>query len=515
MFQRFFIFIVFVVSFSLVAHAADVSLFPAASYQHDSDTSRTEINLGYPVFNLTSREGTDQARIPFAFSYRKEADTKRILWDFVWPLFTIRSKPREEGGDERRTQYTFLFMFDKSSKDTQSDSYKKFTFFPFLYTGTDKNDHSHFIFFPFIWYANDAYVFLPFPSQKPQSYLAFWPFFGDFRNLGGNDRIQTILWPLFTKVNNPGKQQYHFLWPVFGYGNGEGYKALSAWPLFSYAQKEDEYTRMNYIWPLGYHRKTVLKDGGVKTFDLLFPLFVRQRTPKEKWDYYLLFGRKETPKRSQWGILGPVFRKAHFTGTEGYGIDILFSLFKLENSEEARTRQVFPLFGHRRKPKELFYYFLWPVFRHKTTDFETYTYKRTYFFPFYIGRNMEYHDGSWEKRRTFFPFFGTVSKSDGSWKTSALRLFYYDKADAMERNWSSLMPVYNSEGDSEGHYSRRVFGKIYHREYDTNVDQSEVNTLVLQLKREGETREYNFLGGLFGVKKTPEKTSFKVFFIPL
>jgi len=514
-FQRVFIFLIFALLLKSFALAADVSLFPAASYQHDSETSRTEINLGYPLFNLTSKNGTTQARIPFVFSHRNEADTKKILWDFVWPLITIRSKPRGEGGEERRSQYRFLMMFEKSDKDTQNDSYKKFTFFPFLFTGTDKNDRSHFIFFPFVWYANDAYVFLPFPSQQPQSYTAFLPFFGDFRNLGNNDRILTILWPLFAKVNNPGKYQYHFLWPVFGYGNGDGYKALSVWPLFSFAKNDGEYTRMNYIWPLGYHRETVLKDGGVKTFDLLFPLFVRQRTPKEKWDYYLLFGRKETPKRSQWGILGPVFRKADYVDDNGYGFDILFSMFKFENSIEARTRQVFPLFGHRRKPKELFYYTLWPVFRHKTTEFETYTYKRTFFFPFYIGRDMVYNDGSWEKRRTFFPFFGTISKSDGSWQTSALRFFYYDKADAWERNFGSIVSVYNSQGDAQGHYSRRVFGKIYHREHDANIDSSEVNTLVLQLKREEETREYNFLGGLFGVKKNPEKTTFKVFFIPL
>jgi hypothetical protein len=500
--------------FLMNAWAGEVSFFPAFSFQHDATTSLTEVNLAFPFFHFSSRDGGAEARVPILFSYKKEVTTGKIFWDLVWPLFTYRCKPSMEVGGTR-SQYTFAFLFSKSSRDVQDDSYRKWTFFPFFYTGSDKNNHRHLILFPFFWYAQDAYVYLPFPSTKPQSYFAFLPLYGDFRNLGGNDRILTLLWPLFIRVNNPSNQKYHFLWPFFAYGKGGGYNALKMWPLFSYASKEGEYTRLNYIWPLGYHRRTILKDGGVRAFDMLFPLFLRQRTPTEKWDYYLLYGRRETPVRSQWGILGPFFKTVRYKPAGGRGYSLLFSILKYKNGDDEKVRQFFPLFGYRTRPKQVFYYFLWPVFRHKTDDFSAYTYSRSYLFPFYIARDMEWQDGRWEKRRVVFPFFGSVRKSDGSWKTSSMRLFYYDTADAIDRNWSSLLPLYRSDGDGRGNFSTRVFEKLYHREVRNGYDLMEVNTLIFQWKRTGEVREYNLLGGVFGLKKSPEGTSLKIFFLPL
>ena len=132
-----------------------------------------------------------------------------------------------------------------------------------------------------------------------------------------------------------------------------------------------------------------------------------------------------------------------------------------------------------------------------------------------MRRKWEYPEGIREIRTVVFPFYAKRKVSDGSWSTSALRIFYYDKAKDLDRNWGTLFPFYKSEGRPDGCSSKRFFWKLYHHEQAGDYDKREVNTILFQWKRENEAKEYNLLGGLVGLKKKPGKRLWKIFYIPL
>ncbi len=497
------------------ADAGEVSLFPLFSFEHDTALPRTDLNLAYPLLHFDKTATDTFAVMPFVFSVEKKGEPPATSVDFLWPFFTYRLKQRP-GGAGSRSQTAFLLLSSHSAKKAPEGNYRKWTFFPFLYCGTDRNNHHHFILFPFIWYADDAYVYLPFPSTKPQSFKAFLPFYGMFKNLGGRELVRYYLFPLFTYVKHKHKRRYHFLWPFFGYGTGKDYEAYKVFPVFTYAKLPEGSTRLNYLWPLGYRRRTVQKDGIVKAIDFFVPLFMRLRTPKEKWDYYsLLYARRITPLRRQWSVLWPLFKTANFPKEDARSFTLFLLLFKYKNGRENNTLQFFPLFGRRRKPGRTRSFILWPLYHYKYDDYGAYTFKRNYLFPFYIRKVMHQKGGETQTRTIFFPFFASAKKSDGSRCFSALRIGYYDRADVIDRNWAPILRIYQSQHDAKGNFSKRVFWKLYVREHLGNYDRTEVNTLLFQWKRIGTEKEFNLLGGLIGVKRTPLKTTFKLLFMSL
>ena len=493
----------------------DISLFPAFSYERDKDRESWECNLAYPLLRITSEKGNTEAVIPFLFSMVEKDSPQALSLDFVWPLCTFRWKPRQDDEGFRR-QFNFLFLFSHSLKNAPDGYYRKGFFFPFLYWGSDDNRHGYFIFFPFIWYAREAKLYFPFPSTNPQTYAAFLPFFGKFQNLGGNESIQTFLWPLFVRIKHKGKSKYHFLWPFLGYGRGEGYKAIRAWPLITWARQPDGSKRCNFLWPFGYHRSQG-EEGDPDRFrlDMLLPFFIRLRSPKEKWDYYfLLYGRRDTPLRHQWSVLWPLFKTAWYYESGTRSLTLLLLFFKYHAGKEHQTYQIFPLFGIRRTPDKRRSFILWPFYHYKYNDYGTHSFTRYYLFPFYMRKVIEFEGKEKEIRTVLFPFYANVKRTDGSWKTTSARIFYYDKAEDIERNWSALLSFYRSWGDAEGNYEKRIFWKIYHRKHEEDFDLQELNTLLFQWKRTNQASEFNILGGLFGLKKSPRKTSLKLLFIP-
>lgn len=514
-FRILFIVCVFLFVFPLFSQCIEIPFFPVFSLEKDSRTSDSECNLLYPLFHfLKSGEKTDLV-IPILFSLVKNNDPHSLSVDFLWPFFTWRLKPRANGKG-CKSQICIFPIFFLTLRQSSDFRDKKGGLFPVLFWGKDRNDHPHFILFPFFWYAKDALIYFPFPSTRPQTYLAFMPFFGRFHNLAGNNLIQTYMWPLFVKVEHDGREKYHFIWPLFGFGTGEDYRAYRFWPLFVWARWPDGSTRCNYLWPFGYHRSKFNAEGEETFFDMFFPFYIRFRSPREKWDNYLfIYGQRESPMRRQWALFWPIFKTAVFPESGARQISLFLLLFEYKNDPRDRNFQIFPFYGNRKKPNKIRSFCLWPIYHYKYDDYDSYTFTRKYLFPFYFKKQWVRENNETETRTMFFPFYAKREKSRGVWETSALHVFYHDSAEALERNWCSLLPFYESRGEDDGDYSIRVFWKLYLKGKKDGRRFRELNPLVFQWKSHEETREFNLLGGLFGIKKTSGKTSFKLFFIPL
>jgi len=493
----------------------DVSVFPAFSYEYQTENEQWECNFLYPLFQSSGSKDHTKITVPFIFSLEDKKEPEGFLVDIVWPLFTYRKKPRPGGAGMHSKLFLFPFFFN-SKKAEEGKEAKRGFFFPLLYYGKDKNDHVYFILIPFIWYAKDTDIYFPFPFLKPQSYLAFLPFFGVFKNLAGNELIRTYFWPLFIRVYHKGRKKFHFFWPFFGYGTGEKYKAYRFWPLFVWAKRPDGSVRMNYLWPFGYHRRKPLEGDKHRSLDMFFPIFIRFRSEREKWDYYFPFyGRKITPIRSQWAFLWPLFKTSYFLETGAREVTLLAFIFQIKNDDNDRIFRIFPLCGRRLKPGKTRSYILWPLYQYKFDDLDTYTFSRYYLFPFYLRKVWDWKDKEKEVHTMLFPFYFSSQKGEEESETTGMHLFYHDKAEAIERNWCSLLPFYRSKKMGSGDFTLRIFWKLYHREHSAENDLWELNPLIFQWKQKNKTKEFNILGGLFGIKREPKKTSVKLLYIPL
>lgn len=494
--------------------AGEVSLFPAFSAEKNEDTSTSELNVAYPLFHIRKDAKQTRLIIPLLFSMVNDAETGFRAMDILWPFNIYRRNPRS-GQDGFRSWFYFLLLFQQSDKNTpDSGDYSKTTFFPFWYSGTDQNGKSHYIFFPFFYYADDAIMYLPFPSTEKQSYFGILPFYGIFRNLAGNDLIRTVMWPFFVHVHHDTKDKYFFPWPFLGYGKGDDYKAWRFWPLFSWSRWPDGSRKLNYLWPLGYHRNMVRENGGKATFDMFLPFFLRYRSPDEKWDAYSIFyAQRDTPHRHQSGILWPLFHSVKFKQNRGWGFTALLLIFRYQDAEHESIRQFFPFFIKKKKPDQTRIYAPWPLFQYRYDKFANHEKWRWYLFPFLMHKKEKRKDGTENVRNLLFPFFTSMRSSDGSFYTVAPHLFYNDGDESIIRNLDSILPLYRSFGDAEGNYSRRIFWKIYHREHKKDYDLSEINTLVFQWKKENDSTQYNILGGLFGLVKKSEETRLKLLFM--
>ncbi len=511
--------IVLIIAFAFLKpciRAEDISLFPAASWEHDRDAGLKELTLGYPLFRYSSDGERTDLRIPFIFSIEKHVEVGTFAMDLLWPMSIFRQHPRAGGEGLRRQWYFMLFFSGSNREDKKEGDLSKTVFFPFWFSGRDAGRNPHHIMFPFFWYADNALVYFPFPSTGPQSFFAIFPLFGTFRNLGGNDVIRFYLWPAYIQVRHKDRVKHNIVWPIFGYGTGEEYKSFAVWPLVSWSRRPNGERRLNYLWPLGYHRRNLDKDGEPYAVDLFLPFIIRLRSSRESWDNYFIWGRRETPLRSQWAVLWPLFRTVRWKKDDGRGFAILHFLFRYQKSVEGDVLQIFPLYSRRQKGSQVRTFAPWPLGQYRYDDFGNYTFTRHYFFPFFMRKVEDWQETGIKDTRTFvFPFFHTWRRSDGAFSTSCIRMFYWDKSADLTRNWGSLLPLYLSQGDAAGNYSRRVFWKIYHREHKDGSDLSEVNTLILQWKNRDGQKAVNLLGGLFGYENGPQGRTTRILYIPI
>jgi hypothetical protein len=66
---------------------------------------------------------------------------------------------------------------------------------------------------------------------------AWFPFGGRVERFLSFDRLDFVLWPLFTRSERQGRINWHFLWPFFGYSQGTGAGSWRFWPLYVYLDR--------------------------------------------------------------------------------------------------------------------------------------------------------------------------------------------------------------------------------------------------------------------------------------
>jgi len=512
---------------------ASRSLFAQAFpfYEKDttlSDEPTTETWVLYP-FHVTA-ESTRTLNIavhPF-FSWFKEKDTNRRDFDILWPIFSHRYRPERIGSENYSSNYLFPIYFDRRETRFNTRTYDQLIL-PFLFRGRQVGRGQYFIFFPLVWYANNARLAVPLFPPRPQTFIALFPVAGDFRGYWNRDRIFFLLWPVFV-YSSEGKGDdfndiYSFLWPVFGKYGGPKVNGFRVWPLFSYVQKEGEFKRATWLWPLGHYRTGRISKTNPEQQKALFFIPFYGRFIRDNIDFISIFpvyGRLEVGERISTGYALAFYNreinKRRGTREDRFGWFLVRRRTRLPGApEELPSGEqpttgggVFPFYTRQSSPTRVRKNILWPVGLYKYNKYEEYTFERQYVVPIYSSQKRTFNNGEYTLSRFLFPFFRVRQSTDGTRRTNVLHLLFYNDIRSLDRTWAPLWTFWEKDENSKsGRTTVRVFKEAskYEKYPDGTIDRR-LNLLLLRYKsvrqpdgtKTGHTR---VLFGLFGRSKEP------------
>ncbi|MEQ8819874.1 MAG: hypothetical protein RLY93_06485 [Sumerlaeia bacterium] len=533
--------------------AAETTSWPIYAETDDLATSTTERWIVWPF--LHARENSEESlrALHPLYSRHRDKATSETYTSVLWPFLRSRYRPETPSATQRTSLSIEPILYSTTGREKISGEPFYYQYLlPFFFRGgqggtsSGATDRKYTVFFPFIWYANDAKVVIPtFPKSRPQSFQAFWPFVGAFRGYWNRDLIEFIAWPFYVhSVDSSGIDQFEktsVVWPFLSKYSGDpaaqnegagggGIGGWGFWPFYHRVEKEGEFFRASFLWPLGHRRTGRISEKNLNEQDvtLFLPFYGKVRRPN--FDYDMVF---------------PVYGKLSMKGREvrGYGLGFYneddnyrtgvrehrLAWFigrwtsDIEKRPEVAQERADPMRGGGVFPFYLDYEndsgtktrktIVWPFYTHKYTKYiDGEEWDRTYLAPFYTNRVRTTPDGLTTRKKFVFPFFRSTKQTDGTVKRNWLHLFPYTDSPPMDRHWAPLWTVYDRyEDPSTGAEGLDVAGGLYQNETDgAGTWRKKLEMLVFSTEKKDapdQPREVHtqLFWGLAGYHKVGEK----------
>jgi len=548
----------------------EVNAFPLAHYQSGETTGTYSLWAPWPLFRIENTTESLTTALHPLFSWHKEHEGGRYDFHAVWPFLRRTYRPATFKGEQFKVFYLFPILYDGQGQVEGKPVSTRYLL-PILYQGREGPHRHHFILFPFYWKARDARLIWPLFPQRPQTFYALWPIFGDFRGYWNRDRIQFLFWPLFvTSSKGRGKDQItidSIVWPLTGFYSGKNVSGFRLWPLFSYVNKDDEWTRMYWLWPLGHHRTGLASDGRTtQSMTMFFPFYGHMRSAG--FDYDLLFpfyGRLRSGKRTSTGYALAFYNTDHSERSGVIEHRLLWFVVRWRTRVEEPEREkpteetaapktadlevrpagrapaegdtakgatsegtsagrkagekspptgwaVFPLYGSMKSDQSIRQFALWPLYSRKWDRAKEFEFDRHYFVPFYSSQERRWNDGALSRSSFIFPLFKSSLRRDGASHCHALHLWWYDSLDGLDRNYAPLWTIY--ENNSYARTGVRRWSLMKHLyETETRADgerRSAFNMLLFSGDFTPNHEKVSIAWGLLGYEREQSKRSLRL-----
>jgi len=294
---------------------------------------------------------------------------------------------------------------------------------------------------------------------------------------------------LYSEDQESGKKTTEILGPFFYSRKERGSQHLAFRPFFYWEKKEREYSRLEYLFPLGKYKRT---DREVDSYFVPLVSTHRDLTQEveEKKRTFLLAIWGETEGGEPYGGLFPIYGhlKERFAKDEvdfflwplytrtrdgqNQTYTLLWPFFSFSDGGGRESVKIWPLYGHDRKEKEFDKtFFLWPFFQFE----KRYLYTDDpmdieMVFPFYLSFRSSHQS----RTTVLWPFFDhtrnektNYSQWDFPWPilrwaegddTHIFRLFpLYGKKELKERESGFfLFPIHWYDFQLEEDYEKRT-----------------------------------------------------------
>jgi hypothetical protein len=483
---------------------ATVSLFPVLYWDESDETTR--VDVAAPFVTLQSSPTRWLLALHPLFSAEKDFTKETMSYDVLYPILRFRGRTSEVAS-RSRGYFDLLFLIHwRSQRDGMRD--KSLTILPLIYWGNQGEGRKYVLILPLFLYANEAKIYVPYYALKRQSFFSIFPLYGTFRNLPRRDRLQFLLWPLFVFSSKDETKVYNFVYPFFHYITGGDRMGFKVWPLIGYFRDSGRALKIYYLWPLGHHYRTKLDTADPETLEMFLPFFARVRKKDFAFDYiFPLYAQRRFSGETSRAFLWPLLTVWRNVEKNYHGFSLLWRIFWYERGEDRMTTELFPIAGKTISPNRYRSYFLWFVYNHLISEDADTRFERRYLFPLYIYKQEIWKKtGNEEIRRIFLPFFSFAKEKDGTREKSSLWPLWYDHSEGYERNWAPLWRLYESINYANGDFEKQYGWGFYRSSSKGGVRKSEVNALIFHYRSRDDERQLNFLGGLFGLRKSREGT---------
>ena len=463
----------------------------------DSPTTAPRSVTVFPFYNsYSSPEQRSVGVPPFYSKYRDERVGRRTT-HVLWPLWRSEKRDDSWAYTERESTSVLPLFHQMAEEDERYGPNQHQYLFPFYFQGTQaKQNGRYVIVFPFFWYAENARMVTPLFPKRPQTFAAFWPFFGHFENYWNRHTIDYVLWPLFVR-SIEGKDpevdkitHYTFLWPIFGYYDSKVMGGFNVWPLVSRVEKPDEYLRAYWLWPLGHYRYEVVPEWSDKRSEetWFLPFYADATTPKYNFDLvFPFYGDLEMKGRRSRG-----YALAVYNTNENYRSSIrqhrlLWFLIRwttridpnpkagefVLTPEPMQGGGFFPFYTKTWNSEKVRVSAPWPIYTYRKDREAAQIYTRQFLFPFF-GRTVKEFpvaEGDsqpakpTETKRYVWPFYRKTTLKNGHTYTNIPHFFPGLEVNDIDRNYSALWSVYRAERDPQtGARTDQFLGSVYKRE---------------------------------------------------
>lgn len=495
-----------------------------------ADEPTTDTWVLYPFFSIRETTSTTTTALHPLWDWHVDHETGRRELDVLYPLYTWRHHPSR--GQARDHDRTLLFpLYFQKREDINGREHFSRILVPIWFQGHQGEAGEYRILFPFFWYAYNARLAVPLFPGRPQTFAALWPIMGDFRGYYNRDRIFFFLWPLFVHSSAGTGADFvetnSLLWPFLARHDGPRVSGFRIWPLLSWVDKQEEFTRAYFLWPLGHYRSGRIssRDAGEEHVSMFLPFYARIRRPNMEFDLVFPFrGRLEVGKREVDGYLLALHNRDRNHRTNIEEERILWFVYRHrtvmddvapDDVTPATTLGggLFPLYvnvtGETRGREHV----LWPIYTKRWSRHADHDFLRTYLFPLFSSQKWEYTDGRERHRRFYFPFFRQTRTIGGEERANSLHLWFHSELDPVDRLYAPLWEFWRHyENEETGEEWTRWFQNAYrHERKSDGTERRRANLLLFQretLRNEdgslakGSTQ---LLGGLLGLHRSEEQ----------
>ncbi len=423
-FTRFLAVLAGLAAVSLARVQAEENLWPIRVAQTDDAGNVISWEAAGPLLfkKPAAQAGTVAGFRPFFAQWRTAAGDVAET-NVLYPLFTYRT-------DGETYRWSVLQLINRSGDRAEREA----QLLPAL-------SYDTFDVWPF-WFSRDT-------GDPATTYRALFPIGGEIQSRFGYDRINFVVFPLYSRTEKKGAVATSTPWPFLKITRGTE-EGVAVWPLFGRLEKPGRFERQFYLWPLGWNNTIQPSDEAPAG-----------TAPRREVGVLPFYTRETAPGLRNENYLWPFFGYTDRTEPYRYRETRYFWPFLVQGRGDDRYVNRFgPFYTHSLVKGTDKKWFLWPVYREKkwTDPGIAQTQRQVLYF---IYRSTEQRsttnpNAAPAEKAHLWPLFSAWDNGAGRQQfqfPSPLAVFFPDN-ERVQTSWAPLFSLYR--------YDRRSIEDVRH-----------------------------------------------------
>lgn len=345
-------------------------------------------------------------------------------------------------------------------------------------------DVDTFEIWPFFWHRD---------SGDPEtSYTAVFPIAGTLKNRLFHQRIDWVLFPLYSRFTTRHHVDDVYLWPIFRYRSGPASRGFGVFPIFGHFERDRAYNNTYALWPFLYNNYRYGKEEQPYHALGVLPFYARETAAGLKSESFVwpFFGyTREWDPRPRYGE-----------------IRFFYPFIVQGRGEEKYVNRILPLYAHEQRPGYEKHWYLWPLLKTEERDLGSglISERQSLLYFLYWNEVQRAELQGFEARKThLWPFYSYWNSGTGSRQfqlLSPLEVFFPNN-QAVRETWSPFFAVYRYDR-MPGSYRHSVLWDLILHQRSEQEAGFYLGPLFERV-RDQQTVEYSLLKGFLKFERDP------------